>query len=324
VKLKTFRVINCFGFRDSGQITLDSEHNFIYLLGRNSSGKSSVLNGIKYFESGIKPSEQPNFKNFNDSGKTSALVGTFGTSETKLSEEQFEKELIKEFAKINIEEEAMNFNAKLKTLFTTILSTYTELIARINAAEEITVWKTHDEHYHFIESGNKEYEARQKKVAAAIEAAKERDGNFNVLGTMRSSPMTWSSFEDLLFLQTPNIYLFNEKFSLREVLPERIDANWDEKNRFLNTFVGYLGKEEVNRYLASNDPEEREELLLKLRGRVKTLTDKVNQYRANTLNSDLLEITLHDKNGIQITVRTDGKKSYYTHLSDNTKFLFAY
>ncbi len=50
----------------------------------------------------------------------------------------------------------------------------------------------------------------------------------------------------------------------------------------------------------------------------------MNQYRAGTPNSDLLEITLHDKNGIQITVRTDGKKSYYVHLSDNTKFLFAY
>ena len=227
--------------------------------------------------------------------------------------------------KVKIDEGAMKHNTKLKTLFTTVLSIYTELIALINAAEEVTVWKLSDGDYHFLESGNKEYEARKKKVGAAIDAAKERDGNFNVMGSRRSIPMAWSTFEDLLFLQTPNIYLFNEKFSLREVLPERIDVNWEESNnKFLNTFVGYLGKEKVDRYLVSNDPEEREELLLELRGRVKALTDKVNQYRAGTPNSDLLEITLHDKNGIQITVRTDGKKSYYVHLSDNTKFLFAY
>ena len=89
MKLKSFQVINCFGFHDSEQINLDSEHNFIYLLGRNSSGKSSVLNGIKYFELGITPSEQANFLNFNDSGATRALVATYRVRESKLSEEQF-------------------------------------------------------------------------------------------------------------------------------------------------------------------------------------------------------------------------------------------
>jgi hypothetical protein len=325
MKLKTFQVINCFGFHDSGQIKLDCEHNFIYLLGRNSSGKSSVLNGIKYFELGIKPNEQANFLNFNDSGATRALIATYRVRESKLSEEQFKKDLIKEFIRLRVDEEAINSNAKLKTLFDTVLNIYAQLIARINVAEEVIVWKLFDGHYHFLEVGTDEYKARIKKVGAVIDAAKRGDGTFIVNGAPRNIPMSWNTFEDLLFLQSPNIYLFNEKFSLREVLPERIDVNWEQSdNKFLNTFVGYLGKEKVNRYLASNDPEEREELLSELRRRVKTLTDKVNQYRAGTPNSDLLEITLHDKNGIQITVRTDGKKSYYAHLSDNTKFLFAY
>jgi predicted ATP-dependent endonuclease of OLD family len=325
VKLKSFQVINCFGFRDSGQINLDTENNVIYLLGRNSSGKSSVLNGIKYFESGVTPSQQPNFKNFNDSGTTSALVGTYRIRERKLSEDQFKIDLIKELARSKIDEQAMKSNAKLKTLFTTVLSIYSLLIERINEAEEVIVWKLDDGHYHYLESTNNEYNARIKEMQAAINAAKERDGNFNVMGTMTRIPMTWNTFEDLLFLQTPKIYLFNEKFSLREVLPERIDVNWAAANdKFLNTFVDYLGKEKIDKYLASNDPEEREELLLELRTRAKALTDKVNQYGPSTPNSDLLDITLHDKNGVQITVRTDGKKSYYTHISDNTKFLFAY
>jgi recombinational DNA repair ATPase RecF len=93
MKLKSFRIINCFGFRDSGQINLDSAHNFIYLLGRNSSGKSSVLNAIKYFELGIVPNQQPNFNNFNDSGAQSALVATY--KESTLSAEDFKEDLIK-------------------------------------------------------------------------------------------------------------------------------------------------------------------------------------------------------------------------------------
>ena len=35
-------------------------------------------------------------------------------------------------------------------------------------------------------------------------------------------------------------------------------------------------------------------------------------------------MVLHEKNGLQITVETDHKMSFYSHLSDNTKFLFAY
>jgi len=109
------------------------------------------------------------------------------------------------------------------------------------------------------------------------------------------------------------------------VLSERITLKWENNdNQFEKTFVNYLGAEKVNQFLTSNDPDEREELLSELRGRVKSLTDKVNQYRDTSANTDLLEIRLHEKNGLQITVQTDGKKSYYSHLSDNTKFLFAY
>lgn len=325
MKLESFRIINCFGFRDSGQIGLDSAHNFIYLLGRNSSGKSSVLNAIKYFELGIIPRQQQNFKNFNDSGAEPALVATYRLKESKLSEEDFEQDLIKKLTELGLRQAAVTSNVKLKTLFDTVLAIYTKLIARFNAAEEVVIWKMFDGHYHYLENSQDEYRARKQEVRDVIEEAKERDGNFRVDGTPRSIAMTWNTFEDLLFLRSPNIYLFNEKFSLLEALPERIDSDWETSdNKFLNAFVGYLGKQKVNRYLISNDPEEREQLLSELRGRVKTLTDRVNQYRAGSLNRDLLEITLHDKNGIQITVRTDGKKSYYTHLSDNTKFLFAY
>src|SRR5689334_11156960 len=115
MKIQSFRIVNCFGFHDSGEINLQSEHNFIYLLGRNSSGKSSVLNAIKYFEWGINLSEQQNFKNFNDSGTQSRLVATYGLEKSKLSEEQFKQDLIEAFTELDLSQEGMTSNPKLVT-----------------------------------------------------------------------------------------------------------------------------------------------------------------------------------------------------------------
>src|ERR1041385_4150197 len=133
-----------------------------------------------------------------------------------------------------------------KHFFDTVLGIYAKLIARINAAEQVIVWKMSDGHYHYLENGEgDEYKARIKDVRAAIESAKEH-GSFYVYGSRRDVEITWQTFEDLLFLQSPNIYLFNEKFSLREVLPERIDSNWENSNnKFLNAFVEYLGKPKI-------------------------------------------------------------------------------
>src|SRR5689334_5244243 len=110
MKLKSFRIINCFGFQNSGEINLDSAHNFIYLLGRNSSGKSSVLNAIKYFEQGITPSEQQNFKNFNDSGAQSAFVATYRLTESKLSDKHFEEDLIQQLINLGLTQGAVTSN----------------------------------------------------------------------------------------------------------------------------------------------------------------------------------------------------------------------
>src|ERR1700709_2131679 len=40
--------------------------------------------------------------------------------------------------------------------------------------------------------------------------------------------------------------------------------------------------------------------------------------------TELLTIDLHQREGLQVTMMADGKSSFYRHLSDNTKLLFAY
>ncbi len=59
---------------------------------------------------------------------------------------------------------------------------------------------------------------------------------------------------------------------------------------------------------------------------MKILTDRVNENQTSSDKQDLIEIDLgvSPGEGIQITVYTDGKPSFYSHLSENTKFLFAY
>ena len=62
--MESFRIRNCFGFVDSGEIDLSEPGNLVYFLGRNSSGKSSVLRAISCFEYGEVPQEYRNFTNY--------------------------------------------------------------------------------------------------------------------------------------------------------------------------------------------------------------------------------------------------------------------
>jgi hypothetical protein len=326
MKLSSFQIVNCFGFWDSGRINLQDPHNFIYVLGRNSSGKSSLLNAIKYFEWGINPSEMPNFENFNDSGKASFLIGSFSVGQTGLNFERLAKALMEAVNGLGIDERSLNHHAPLKQMIDKALSIYEELVVHINSAGAVSVHKDRNGNFHFLDEGDDEfYKARKKEIEALIKAASNSPGYFNVRGANTQVNLTFHTFENALFHQFPNIYLFNEKYSLRESLPKRIETSWSsDNNAFEKLFVQYLGEHNVNRFLASNDPDERHDLLRTLDKRVLALTQKVNQQRGTAINKDLLQIKLHEKNGIQITLKTDGKKSYYSHLSDNTKFLFAY
>src|SRR5260370_4885398 len=55
------------------------------------------------------------------------------------------------------------------------------------------------------------------------------------------------------------------------------------------------------------------------------LCNKINAVVGQSARvSALLDITLHERDGLQLTFRVDGKKCFYRHLSENTKLLFAF
>jgi len=326
MKLTSFRILNCFGFHDSGKIDLLDPHNFIYVLGRNSSGKSSLLNSIKYLELGVTPFQMPNFQNFNDSGEIPVLIGEFSTERGELQYDSFQKILHGTLGKLGIDREALDQNSSLKNLVDRIETIYEALITHINSTGAVAVFKNSNGHFRFRDATDDAmYKSRKKEIEDLLRAASNTPGHFKIKDKIKQINLLFYTFEDLLFRQFPSIYLFNERYSLRENLPERIGTDWATgKNAFEKLFVQYLDEKMINRFLASNDPDERETLLKKLEQRVIVLTEKVNRRSGSTSNQDLLEIKLHEKNGIQITVKTDGKKSYYSHLSENTRFLFAY
>lgn len=329
MELISFRITNCFGFHDSGEVDLKDPHNLIYVLGRNSSGKSSFLNAIKYFESGIIPKDQPNFKNFNDSGANPRLTAEFTVEESDLSVVSFMESFFEKYKQVGLDKYAIDYNPKLKTLVNTIHAIYQTLIEELIEAKTVRIEKTAEGHYLFSQYHPFEkYYARHKQVGEAIKATYEQDKAINVRGSLTVvDSLSFNEIEDILFLQFPRILLFNEHYSLRDTLPERITSNNVHAGKdsvMLRAFIDYLDREKVEAFLESNDPDERDELRAQLQRRINELTAKVNRHRRGLANKDLLEIRLHEKNGLQITVQTDGKKSYYSNISDNTKFLFAY
>src|SRR6266480_6101508 len=90
MKLVSFRIKDCFGFRDSGCIDLNDPTNLIYVLGRNSSGKTSFLTALEYFAPRLKPQDHPNFTNFDRlSHDVPYLLGEYVVKEGDFTIENF-------------------------------------------------------------------------------------------------------------------------------------------------------------------------------------------------------------------------------------------
>ncbi len=59
MRLQTFRIRYCFGFVDSGEINLGEPNNLVWVLGRTSSDKSSVLRVLEQLALGKRPDSIP-------------------------------------------------------------------------------------------------------------------------------------------------------------------------------------------------------------------------------------------------------------------------
>ncbi len=325
MKLASFRILNCFGFSDSGEINFLNPNNFVYLLGRNSSGKSSLLNAIDYFEVNRIPSEKRNFLNFNDTGSTASLIATFDLAGEQLKFALFGKKLTELLNNLHIDASAIQHNEKIGNLIKNVHAEYKGLFDDLNSRPSIRVGKLGDGSYLILSNDREIYKTRQKNIEGFINAAREPDRTIIINGNPRQIDLSFRAIEDLFIYQLPSIYIFNEKHPLNEALPDNIDAEWEnESNAITKKFIAFLGAEKIDRFFQANDPDERDHILAELRKKVRFLVKKVNSNPSTQAKTDLLSMRLDpNTDGIQITVGTDKKKSFYGHMSDNTKYLFA-
>jgi energy-coupling factor transporter ATP-binding protein EcfA2 len=120
----------------------------------------------------------------------------------------------------------------------------------------------------------------------------------------------------------PTITYYNEQYNLTNDLPDHLTVALvgTPPNNVTNEFVTLLGADDLTSLFQTNDPDEQDILRATIQQRADALVAAIN-----SSSSRLVQITLSmTSSGLQITLRTDGKKSFYRHLSDATKFLIAY
>lgn len=330
IGLKSFQVKNCFGFGDSGEVNFDNTHNMFYILGRNSSGKTSLLTAIKYFEHNLTPHDYPNYVNFRPTQERPRMIAKFSLGDGDLSTEDLLRRMRKRFEG-NVPESILEADERISRLFAETERLYEKLVTDIVQRGYLYVEKSGNGVYRFLTSlkDEEDYEARRNTINGLLSSTFQSPGQYVDINQTNTFPVNLDVdvIEGFLFLQFPRIFLFEEYYSLSASLPKRIthDLLHGDKNAVQEAFISYLNPDTIKQLLNSQDPEERDSILQQLQGKVDSLCGKVNRH-GNSLagNRDLIAIRLHENFGLQITVRTDGKNSFYDQISDSTKLLLAY
>ncbi len=333
MKLKQFKAKNCFGFGDSDYLVLDSKSEFYTILGRNSSGKTSLLNAISSLKLDIKPGENKRFRNFSDDSDA-YLQAIFSLKKTELVIEKMIDTIEKKILSTNqISKEEFDDNPQLQELLKYIMEIYSALFQKLSNVKSAYVTKLPSGNFmfsvddNFDEAKNRLDELRQK-IADTYNTTQGNPEQKFIKIENKNIQLNFSAeeIENNIFKQFPNIYQFDKENKLINEFPDRIkleDLTNDsyKDNTLVMNFISYLGSDDVHNFLKVEDPDKQEKLLNNLKAKIKELVKTVNKH---IRNKDLLEIILSSKNGLQITFKTEGKPSYYYQLSENTQLLFGY
>ena len=101
MQLISFQVKECFGFRDSGRIDLLDPTNLIYVLGRNSAGKTSFLSALAHFDPRLILHNHSNFLNFDPSSLPASLICEYKIKVDDFSAKLFQKALSHKISQLN-------------------------------------------------------------------------------------------------------------------------------------------------------------------------------------------------------------------------------
>ena len=338
MRIESFRIRNCFGFRDSEEIDLGAEGNLVYFLGRNSSGKTSVLRAISYFEYGVVPQQQPNFENYERLVGTRSLQACFSIDSSKgyeLSLGSFLGEAIQPFldAGIQVQQTDDGFShdpgvpgAKAAAaLLDYVGETYGGLIEQFHKNGHVWVEKRGNGTYRFLtEEGEYEsYEQRKESIDSQI-------SSLNAFLGSHGRPQVPSDFdwiEGLHFKQFPEIFFFGDRFSLRDDLPQSITAEHLKggHNALTDAFVSMLNVQVLRNMLYASGRNRLKLYTDKVQEQLDALSEKINKDAVRDFaDADFIRFYTDRSRDVRIILEVDGGENHYEHLSDNTKFLIAY
>lgn len=319
-----FEAVNCFGFGTHGRINLKAHRNFIYLLGRNSSGKTSLLQALAHLDPSRIPADHRNFENFEPLEATPVLRAQFEIPPTKFHRSDVSRVVRAGLLRSGIRQGEILADLRLVQLLANVEEAYLGLIDSIHAEGAVLVERRGDGDYAFGTAKVPAAEERQAHVGRLLTnfapASKFTLGDREI-----TIGLTAEGIESALFRIFPEVFLFDARYPLDEDLPDRLEpADLENSSPLTDAFVEYLGAGEILTMLESNDPELQDGIRQDFNAKLGEICKLVNRFGSRSSRKLLeMEVSLN-KAGLQITARTGRKKSFYRHLSPNTKMLFAY
>ncbi len=322
MRLIAFRIINCFGFHDSGDIDLSDPQSLFYVLGRNSSGKSAFLEALDSFRYGIVPSElyTQRFANFEPTEHEPVLVATYSIAPGEVDLQDMFERIYAHLAEVGITREEVALAETLRELMNEVVGLYAVLVRNIESTQQVRVLKHFTGEYEFSVPGNDfNFKDRMVSIRPLLEDA---------LGA-HSNALNVHQLESFLYPQFPQPLFVTRNLRPADVLPDVITQtelmNMQE-GTVLEAFVSYVGYEALPTYVAGSHLTTRAKSSLhQMQSKVNELIDKINQRTSGIPRSehDLLGMQLEPHaGGLQVTVITDKKTSLYRHISGATKALF--
>jgi putative AbiEii toxin of type IV toxin-antitoxin system len=334
MKLVSFRILDCFGFCDSGAVNLRDDSHLIYLLGRNSTGKSAFLDALHALGVNRTPEKDARFRNFNGKGKPGALIAQFDVDTNDLPFMVFMDEVLARFITSPSVDPYLSQNGEYKAKVRGIVDTVQPLLESLHEdalkAGQILVCKSGDGHYRF---GTDDTFSQHSTILSTLRDAVARafpDGFLQEAGGSRHGvSITAEQIIDRLFVSFSKIIRFEDEYSLSDDLPDSVSeaaaSDGSARGPLLHALLTYLGVEQVRQFLNSDSPTLQDSLLRDMNKAIRELTNEVNKFAAGGA-TDVMTMLLHTSvgAGLQITVVTGTKESFYSQISRNTKFLFAY
>jgi hypothetical protein len=260
MQLVSFQIKECFGFRDSGRVDLQDPTNLIYVLGRNSSGKTSFLSGLAHFAPSLTPQAHPNFANFDPSPYVPYLLGEYRVGASDLTVDAFVKAFRTRMDELNRGAPAVTASTEYRRLtdeLTERLRTvYADLIERIGREGSLWVRRTASGEYRFsTELSFKDWTERIKQQVPMLLTDAPRQLGIQVQANSQLLiGGSWQTFrqptpdeiESLLAHQLPMIAWFGKEYSLLDEMPDviKIEHLAQSPSPLTTAFVEYLGKTE--------------------------------------------------------------------------------